>query len=113
MPVSAPGVDDEISPLDLKARIDAGHRPFILDVRNPEEITICRIEGSTVIPLPELLRRLGELDRSVPMVVHCKSGMRSAKAITLLKEAGFSRLSNLSGGILGWIKEVDPSLPSY
>ena len=66
-----------------------GDRPFILDVRNPEEIAICRIEGSTVIPLPELPDRLGELDPSVPMVVHCKSGARSAKAIVLLREAGF------------------------
>jgi sulfur-carrier protein adenylyltransferase/sulfurtransferase len=104
---------DEITPLELKARIDRGDRPFILDVRNPEEIAICRIAGSTVIPLPELPKRLGELDRGVEMVVHCKSGARSAKAITLMKEAGFSRLANLSGGILGWIKDVDPSLPGY
>ena len=104
---------EAISPLELKASLDRGDRPFILDVRNPEEIAICRIEGSTVIPLPDLPRRLGELDPSIPMVVHCKSGARSAKAIALMKEAGFSRLSNLSGGILAWIKDVDPSLPSY
>ena len=87
--------------------------PLILDVRNPEEIAICRIAGSTVIPLPELPNRLGELDRSRSMVVHCKSGVRSAKAITLLQGAGFSGLKNLKGGILAWIKEVDPSLPTY
>ena len=104
---------EAISPLELKASLDRGDRPFILDVRNPEEIAICRIEGSTVIPLPDLPRRLGELDPSILMVVHCKSGARSAKAITMMKEAGFSRLSNLSGGILAWIKDVDPSLPSY
>lgn len=103
----------EITPLELKALIDRGESPLILDVRNPEEIEICRIAGSTVIPLPELPKRLGELDRSRPMVVHCKSGMRSAKAIVLMKEAGFDRLSNLKGGILAWIKEVDPSLPPY
>jgi len=102
-----------ISPRELKAKHDRGERPFLLDVRNPEEIAICRIAGSTVIPLPELPARLGELDRSTPMVVHCKSGARSAKAIGLLKEAGFTRLSNLTGGILGWIEDVDPSLPSY
>ena len=77
-------------PLELKALIDRGERPFILDVRNPEEIAICRIAGSTVIPLPELANRLGELDPSVPMVVHCKSGVRSAKAIALLRERGFA-----------------------
>lgn len=103
----------EISPAELKARFDRGDRPFLLDVRNPEEITICRIEGSTVIPLPDLPKRLGELDPKVPMVVHCKSGMRSAKAIGLLEAAGFEDLTNLTGGILGWIKDVDPSLPAY
>ena len=87
--------------------------PLILDVRNPEEIAICRIAGSTVIPLPELPNRLGELDTSRSMVVHCKSGVRSAKAIALLQAAGFSRFKNLKGGILAWIKEVDPSLPTY
>ena len=66
-----------------------------------------------MIPLPELAARLGELDPSVPMVVHCKSGARSAKAIALMKGAGFTKLSNLTGGILGWIKDVDPSLPGY
>jgi rhodanese-related sulfurtransferase len=111
VPVASLG--EEITPLELKGRIDRGDRPFILDVRNPEEIAICRIEGSTVIPLPELPKRLGELDPSIAMVVHCKSGARSAKAIALMKEAGFKKLSNLTGGILGWIKEVDPSLPSY
>jgi sulfur-carrier protein adenylyltransferase/sulfurtransferase len=104
---------DSITPLELKAILERGDRPFILDVRNPEEIAICRIAGSTVIPLPELPSRLGELDPSVPMVVHCKSGARSAKAIALMQGAGFSRLSNLTGGILAWIKDVDPSLPSY
>ena len=103
----------EITPLALKAAFDRGEAPFLLDVRNPEEIAICRISGSTVIPLPELPGRLGELDPSKPMLVHCKSGARSAKAITLLQAAGFRDLANLQGGILAWIKDVDPSLPSY
>jgi adenylyltransferase/sulfurtransferase len=103
----------EISALELKALIDRGHRTMVLDVRNPEEIVICRIDGSTVIPLPELPARVGELDPALPMVVHCKSGARSAKAIAFLQGAGFSRLQNLKGGILAWIKDVDPSLPTY
>jgi adenylyltransferase/sulfurtransferase len=107
------GAGDAITPQELKARIDRGERPFILDVRNPEEIAICRIAGSTVVPLPELAQRLGELDPSVPMVVHCKSGVRSAKAIALLRGAGFGRLTNLTGGILAWIKDVEPGLPVY
>jgi sulfur-carrier protein adenylyltransferase/sulfurtransferase len=110
----APGAAlEEILPRELKDLCDRGERPLILDVRNPEEIAICRIAGSTVIPLPELPARLGELDPAVAIVVHCKSGVRSAKAIALLQAAGFSRLKNLKGGILGWIQDVDPSLPTY
>jgi sulfur-carrier protein adenylyltransferase/sulfurtransferase len=112
-PPSTATACEEITPLELKALWDRGERPLILDVRNPEEIAICRIPGSTVIPLPELTNRLGELTPTSAIVVHCKSGVRSAKAITLLQAAGFSGLKNLKGGILGWIKEVDPSLPVY
>ena len=112
-PVAGVAALEEITPAELKLLLDDGKHPFILDVRNPEEIAICRIAGSTVIPLPELANRLGELAPTTAMVVHCKSGVRSAKAITLLQAAGFSRLKNLKGGILGWIKEVDPSLPVY
>ena len=104
---------EAITPRQLKARLDRGERPTILDVRNPEEIAICRINGSTVIPLPELASRLGELDPKGPIVVHCKSGARSQKAITLMKAAGFEKLTNLTGGILAWADEVDPSLPKY
>ncbi|MFI5456736.1 MAG: molybdopterin-synthase adenylyltransferase MoeB [Isosphaerales bacterium] len=109
----APAAGEEITPLELKALLEEGQCPLILDVRNPEEIAICRILGSTVIPLPELPNRLGELKSTASIVVHCKSGARSAQAIKLLQAAGFSHLKNLKGGILGWIKEVDPSLPTY
>ena len=112
-PAAPASLAAEITPRELKDRIDRGESPFILYVRNPEEISICRIAGSTVIPLPELSNRIGELDRSTAMVVHCKSGMRSQKAITLLRSQGFDRLANLTGGILAWIDEVDPSLPKY
>ncbi len=104
---------DEISPLELEALRETGSETVVLDVRNPEEIAICRIAGSVVIPLPELADRLSELDQTASFVVHCKSGVRSAKAIGIMQAAGFSRLKNLSGGILAWIKEVDPSLPTY
>ena len=104
---------EEIAPRDLQALLESKQPPLVLDVRNPEEIAICRIAGSTVIPLPELADRLGELDSATSMVVHCKSGVRSAKAIALLQGAGFANLKNLKGGILAWIKDVDPSLPSY
>jgi molybdopterin/thiamine biosynthesis adenylyltransferase/rhodanese-related sulfurtransferase len=104
---------ETITPLELKALLDRGAGLFVLDVRNLPEIEICRIAGSIVIPLPELAERLGELDRDRPMVVHCKSGMRSAKAIALLRERGFTQMRNLTGGILAWIKDVDPSQPIY
>jgi adenylyltransferase/sulfurtransferase len=110
---TAAGLKAEVTPQELDALLRRVNPPLLLDVRNPEEIAICRIAGSTVIPLSELPNRLGELDTSREMVVHCKSGVRSAKAITLLRAAGFSRLWNLKGGILGWIKEIDPSLPPY
>ena len=105
-PVAAQG--GAITAIELKRQIDSGAAPFILDVRNPEEIAIFRIAGSTVIPMPELLNRLGELNKSTPMVVHCKSGARSARAIALLESHGFHHLSNLTGGILAWIKDVRP-----
>lgn len=112
---SAPPADEreEITPEELKARLDRGDRPFILDVRNPPEVDICRLDGSVLIPLPELPQRFGELDRDREMVVHCKSGMRSAKAIAFLKAQGFRRLKNLKGGILAWAEHVEPSMPRY
>jgi sulfur-carrier protein adenylyltransferase/sulfurtransferase len=103
----------EIAPEELKRRLDAGEEVFILDVRNPPEYEICRIKGSTLIPLPSLPQRLDELDRSRELVVHCKSGMRSQQAIGILRQAGFTNLKNLTGGILAWADKVDPSLPKY
>jgi adenylyltransferase/sulfurtransferase len=104
---------EEVSPKELKARIDAGTAPFILDVRNPEEFAICRIPGSTLIPLPELPDRLGELDPARETVVHCKSGMRSARAVELLNSVGFANAKNLAGGILAWADDVDPTVVKY
>jgi adenylyltransferase/sulfurtransferase len=98
---------------ELKTRLDRQERVFILDVRNPEEYQICRIPGSTLIPLPDLPNRLRELDPDREMVVHCKSGLRSAKAVAFLREQGFRKLKNLKGGILAWADKVDPSMPKY
>ncbi len=103
----------ECSARELKARIDAGRAPVILDVREPSEAAICRLPGSRLIPLGELPRRLGELDPAAEIVVHCKSGGRSARAVALLRERGFARASNLTGGILSWINEIDGSLCKY
>ena len=105
--------DPGLTPAALKARIDAGTAPIILDVREPFENAICRIPGSRLIPLGELPRRLSELDSAAEIVVHCKSGGRSARAVALLREHGYPQVANLSGGILAWINEIDPSLPRY
>ena len=88
-------------------------RRCILDVREPFEAAICCIQGSRLIPLGELPRRLDELNPSDEIVVHCKSGGRSARAVSLLREKGFSRATNLAGGILNWINEIDPALSRY
>ncbi|MCY4660440.1 MAG: molybdopterin-synthase adenylyltransferase MoeB [Acidobacteria bacterium] len=109
----ADNAGDEATVEQLKARIDRADGVFVLDVREPQEFQICRIPGSTLIPLGDLPKRLGELEGRGEMIVHCKSGVRSAKAVKLLREAGFTRAQNLRGGILRWIDAVDPSLPKY
>jgi adenylyltransferase/sulfurtransferase len=109
----APAAGAELTVEELKKRIDQGEDLFILDVRNPEEFQICRIPGSTLIPLPSLAQRLGELDAGRELIVHCKGGTRSRKAIQLLHEKGFHNLKNLTGGILAWAERIDPGMPRY
>ncbi|MAM83325.1 MAG: molybdenum cofactor biosynthesis protein MoeB [Acidobacteria bacterium] len=104
---------EETSVEGLKTRLDSEDDLLLLDVREPQEYQICAIPGSTLIPLGELPGRLAELEGRRNIVVHCKSGVRSAKAVKLLREAGFSDTVNLKGGILAWIDRVDPSLPKY
>src|SRR6188474_1747220 len=103
----------EITPVELKKKLDAGETPFILDVREPNEYQINRIPGSTLIPLGELPRRYQELPRDREIVAQCKMGGRSAKAMDFLKTVGFTNVKNLKGGILEWIDKVDPSQPKY
>jgi adenylyltransferase/sulfurtransferase len=102
----------EIQPEELKRRLDAKEDIFVLDVREPHEYQIVNIKGH-LIPLGELPTRIHELDSSRELVVHCKSGMRSAKAVEFLRNAGFKHATNLTGGILAWAERVDPSLPKY
>ena len=109
----APPPGDDATVEQLKARLEGRDAPFILDVREPQEYQICNIPGSTLIPLGELPSRLHELEGRGEMIVHCKSGVRSAKAVKLLREAGFAQAKNLRGGILRWIDVVDPTLPKY
>src|SRR6266702_4255676 len=102
----------EITPRDLKARLDRGDDLFILDVREPHEYQICNLKGH-LLPLGELTRRVHELDSSREIVAHCRSGKRSAEAVDFLRKAGFRKILNLKGGILAWSDEVDPSVPKY
>jgi adenylyltransferase/sulfurtransferase len=97
---------------EFKRRLDAGDDIFVLDVREPHEYQICNI-GAQLIPLGDLPKRVHELDSSREIVVHCKSGARSAKAVSFLRQSGFKRVTNLTGGILAWADKVDTSLPKY
>ncbi len=109
----APAAVTEIAPLEVKAKLDRGEKFQLIDVREPHEWQIGHIEGAKLIPLGELPKRVNELDSLVEIVAHCKSGMRSAKACDFLRQAGFKKVSNMTGGILAWSDKVDPSIPKY
>ena len=102
-----------ISAIELKAKQVRGDRFVLLDVREPFEFDICSIPGARLIPLGELAARMSELDSADEIVLQCKSGMRSARALKLLQEAGFGKLWNVEGGILAWADTVDASVPKY
>jgi len=108
--VEAPPAVPEISVRELAESLD---RVALLDVREPHEVEIAHIPGARLIPLGQLASRVGELDRDADLVVHCRSGVRSAQAVRFLQEAGFRRVRNLTGGILAWSDEVDPTVPKY
>ena len=101
-----------ISVEELKQRLDAGEDLYILDVREPHEYQICNLNGH-LIPLGELPKRVHELDSSREIIAHCKMGGRSAKAVEFLRQAGFQKVKNLTGGILAWADKVDPKMPKY
>ncbi len=103
----------EISVEQLKQRLDRGDKFVLLDVREPFEWDIARIPGAKLIPLGDLASRMSELDSADEIVIHCKSGIRSAKALRELQKAGFSKLQNVEGGILAWADLVDPSVAKY
>jgi adenylyltransferase/sulfurtransferase len=97
---------------ELKRRLDGGDDIFVLDVREPHEYQICNIKGH-LIPLGDLPKRVNELDSSKEIVAHCRSGVRSAKAVDFLRQVGFKKVRNLAGGILAWADRVDPKMPKY
>jgi sulfur-carrier protein adenylyltransferase/sulfurtransferase len=103
----------EITVEDLHIRLQRGDAVVVYDVRNVEEFQICHIPGSRLLPLPELSLRFQEVPKDQEIVVHCKSGMRSAKAIAFLREKGYDRLLNLKGGILAWADKIDRTMAKY
>jgi sulfur-carrier protein adenylyltransferase/sulfurtransferase len=103
----------EITAVELKQRLDRGDALKIVDVREPNEYQINRIEGSQLIPLGDIPNRYRELDKNDEIVVQCKMGGRSAKAADFLRSVGFTKVLNLKGGILDWIDKVDPTQPKY
>ena len=109
--VATPSVP-EITVEELKRKLDAGDNVLVLDVREPHEYQICNI-GGHLIPLGDLPKRMAELDPGRETVVHCRSGVRSAKAVFQLQRAGFANVNNLQGGILAWADKIDPAMAKY
>lgn len=109
MPVQSPW---DISVEDLARLRDEGADFVLVDVREPHEVEICEL-GGKVIPLGQIAGRVGELDKDAHVVVHCRSGGRSAKAVEFLRANGFENSWNVNGGILAWIERIDSSLTPY
>ncbi len=106
------GMAGEIQPEELKRRMDAGEKLFILDVREPHEYQIANL-GGHLIPLGDLPKRVRELDPNREIIAHCKLGGRSAQAVDFLRQQGFKNVHNLTGGINAWSEKVDPNVPKY
>ena len=98
---------------DLKNRLDKGDKLFLLDVREPHEYSLAKIEGSVLIPLGTLPNSLDQLDNNAEIIAYCHRGMRSADAVGFLLQQGFSNVKNLIGGIEAWAVEIDPAVPRY
>ena len=103
----------DITPRELADQLAQGRPLRLIDVREPHEWEISHIEGAELIPLGQLPARMHELDSAQEIVLHCKTGPRSARALEMLRTAGFRKLKNLKGGINAWARQVDPTLPVY
>jgi adenylyltransferase/sulfurtransferase len=102
-----------ISVTELKAKMDRGEKFTLVDVREVDEYEVCSLPGAVLIPLGELPARIGELNPADEIILQCKSGGRSLRALQFLQAHGFQNLANLTGGIMAWADEIDPSLPRY
>ncbi|HEY2016909.1 MAG TPA: molybdopterin-synthase adenylyltransferase MoeB [Bryobacteraceae bacterium] len=105
--------EGEIDVTEVKQKMDRGDDFVLIDVREPHEYKICNIPGAKLIPLGEFPKHVGEFNPESDIVIHCKSGMRSARACAVLRQAGFQHVRNMVGGILAWSDKVDPSVPKY
>ncbi|MGA2273246.1 MAG: molybdopterin-synthase adenylyltransferase MoeB [Bryobacteraceae bacterium] len=105
--------DGEIDVTELKQKLDRGDQFVLIDVREPHEYKIASIPGARLIPLGEFAKHTAEFDKNADIVIHCKSGARSARACGILRQAGFTHVRNVVGGILAWSDKIDPSVPKY
>ncbi len=107
--------DSTISVTTLKEKMDNHEKFFLIDVREPSEWDIVKIPGATLIPKQGFIdgSALAHLPQDKPIILHCKSGIRSAECLAVLKNAGFSDATHVSGGVVAWVKQIDPSLPIY
>lgn len=103
----------DISPSDYQQQVAGGEPLLLLDIREPWELELARLDGAVHIPMGEIPGRLGELDRDRPVVVMCHHGVRSRQVAMFLEQSGFARVLNLAGGIDAWSMEVDPDVASY
>ena len=114
IPAQEPKVtEDEIDVKEVKDKLDRGDQFVLIDVREPHEYQIAKIAGARLVPLGQVPQHLNEFDKNADIVIHCKSGMRSAKACGIFRQAGFEHVRNMKGGILAWSDQVDPSVPKY
>jgi sulfur-carrier protein adenylyltransferase/sulfurtransferase len=114
IPAQEPKVTEgEIEVKEVKAKLDRGDDFVLIDVREPHEYQIANIAGAKLVPLGQVPQHLNEFDKNADIVIHCKSGMRSAKACGIFRQAGFQHVRNMKGGILAWSDQVDPSVPKY
>ena len=104
---------DEISPQELKARLDRGDRPVLVDVRQDWETKLCRLDNAVHIPIEEIELRTEELNPADEIVVYCHQGVRSAAVAAYLRELGFAKAANLAGGLDLWARTVDPAMRRY
>lgn len=113
LPDPAPKESFDVGPCELRRRLASDLPPLLIDVRTPVEWEICRLDGALLLPLHELSDQMERLDRNAEIVVYCHVGVRSAMAAAILRSHGFCRVHNLTGGILGWAREIDPAMPRY